>query len=66
MSRATVARGRLGIASRHFPDQIEVRRRELAEAKLADYIEKILREAPELHNEQRTKLAELLTGDGAI
>jgi hypothetical protein len=62
MSRATVARGRLGIASRHFPDQIEVRRRELAEAKLADYIEKI---TPELHYEQRTKLAELLTGDGA-
>jgi hypothetical protein len=60
MSRATVARGRLGIASRHFPDQIEVRRRELAEAKIADYVDKILT-TTELTAEARGRLAEQLT-----
>jgi hypothetical protein len=35
-------------------------RRDLAEAKLADYIEKVLAEAPPLTDAQRTALAELL------
>ncbi len=35
-------------------------RRDLAQAQLADYIEKILAQAPPLTDEQRTRLAELL------
>ena len=60
MSRALNARNRLGVAHRHYPEQIEQRRRELAEAKIADYVEKVLAEAPPLTQEQRAKLAELL------
>jgi hypothetical protein len=60
MSRATVARGRLGIASRRYPHQIEDRRRDLAEAKISDHIEKVLAQAPPLTDEQRERIAELL------
>ena len=60
ISRALKARNELGVACRHHPDQIEDRRRDLAEAKIADYIEKILAEAPPLTDAQRTALAELL------
>jgi hypothetical protein len=45
---------------RHHPDQVEGRRRDLAEAKIADYIEKVLAQRPPLTNEQRNRLAELL------
>lgn len=60
MSRALTARNRLAAAVRHHPDQVEGRRRDLAEAKIADYIEKVLAQRPPLTNEQRNRLAELL------
>lgn len=60
MSRALVERGRLGHATRHNPEQVEDRRRDLAEAKIADYIDKVLASAPPLNDEQRNRLAELL------
>ena len=60
ISRSAAARNDLGVACRHHPDQAEDRRRDLAEAKIADYIEKVLSKAPELRDDQRTRLAELL------
>lgn len=63
MSRAMKARGRLGIESRRHPKdhpQVTDARRALAEAKIADYIERTLAEAPPLTDRQRTALAELL------
>lgn len=60
MSRALDARNRLAAASRHHPELIEQRRRELNEAKIADYIERVLAEAPPLTPDQRARLAELL------
>jgi hypothetical protein len=59
-SRALKARNELAVACRHHPDQVEDRRRALAEAKIADYIERTLAEAPPLTDRQRTALAELL------
>lgn len=61
-SRAEHAKGRLANAYRweNDPALIEERRRELTEAKLADYIEKVLAAFPPLTSEQRTRLAELL------
>jgi hypothetical protein len=41
------------------PDLVEAKR-DLAEAKITAYVEKILAEAPPLNDEQRTRLAELL------
>lgn len=60
VSRALTARNRLAAAVRHHPDKVEVRRRELAEAKIADYIEKVLAQRPPLTDDQRNRLAELL------
>ena len=40
--------------------QMAAARRGLAEAKIADYIERVLDAAPPLTDEQRTRLAELL------
>ena len=60
MSRALKARNNLGVAHRHHPDQIEQRRRELAEAKITDYVEKVLAAAPPLTDDQRARLAALL------
>lgn len=60
MSRALTARNKLAAAVRHHPDQVDDRRRELTEAKAADYIEKVLAQRPPLTAEQRTRLAELL------
>jgi hypothetical protein len=60
VTRALIARNQLGVACRHYPDQVEDRRRDLAQAKIADYIERVLAEAPPLTDEQRAKLAELL------
>lgn len=59
-TRTASAKGRLMRAHRFTPDQIEDRRRDLAEAKIADFVEKILTSAPPLTDEQRTRLAELL------
>jgi hypothetical protein len=60
VTRALKARNQLAVACRHYPDQIEDRRRDLAAAKITDYIERILADAPPLTDEQRTALAELL------
>lgn len=60
MSRALKARNQLAVAYRHHPDKIAQRRQELAEAKIADFIERTLKQAPPLTDEQRTRLAELL------
>jgi hypothetical protein len=63
MSRALSANGRLAAASRPGRadrDRIAQLRRELTEAKIHDYIEKLLDTAPPLTQEQRTRLAELL------
>ena len=60
VTRALKARNQLAVACRHHPDQIEDRRRDLAAAKISDYIEKVLAAAPPLTDAQRTALAELL------
>ncbi|MCV7057273.1 hypothetical protein [Mycolicibacterium gilvum] len=62
-SRALDARNRLASVVRHHPaDQprINEARAALAEAKLADFIERVLGEAPPLTDEQRVRLTELL------
>ncbi|CAJ1504289.1 hypothetical protein MU0083_003399 [[Mycobacterium] kokjensenii] len=63
MSRALAARNRLGITTRHHrgnSEKITEARRELAEAKIHDFVERTLSQAPPLTDEQRTRLAELL------
>lgn len=65
MSKALDARNRLGGLVRLNPDdtaKIAAARRDLAAAKLADYIERVVSEAPDLSTEQREKLAQLLRG----
>ena len=47
-SRALKARNELGVACRHHPERETEARRNLAEAKIADQIEKVLSEAPPL------------------
>lgn len=62
-SRAQDARNKLGNICRHHrnnPELVNDARRNLAAAKINDYIEKVLETAPPLTAEQRTKLAELL------
>lgn len=46
-------------------DEIVAARRELAAAKLADYIARTVEAAPQLTHEQRDRLALLLRGDVA-
>jgi len=54
------------VRHRHDGDQdIAVARQALAAARLADYIQKVVAEAPPLSNEQREKLALLLRGGDA-
>lgn len=65
MSKALDARNRLGGLVRLNPDdtaKIAAARRDLAAAKLADYIERVVSEAPDLSDQQREKLAQLLRG----
>ncbi len=50
----------MAIRKHRDPELIEDRRRDLAEAKITAYVDKVLREAPELTTEQRSRLAELL------
>lgn len=63
MSRALSARNHLGATVRRHPHDLEkiaVARRELAAAKITDYIEKVVAEAPPLTDEQRARIAALL------
>lgn len=55
------ARARLGVAARtrDLP-QIETARRNLAAAKLEDYVARVVAEAPPLTEDQRTRIAALL------
>ena len=63
-TRTASAKGRLIHAHRknsgRTPEQIEDLRRDLNEAKIADYLERVLAQAPPMTDEQRTRLAELL------
>ncbi|WP_273733367.1 hypothetical protein [Mycolicibacterium septicum] len=62
-SRALDARNKLASTARHHsddPSKIDDARRDLAEAKIADYVERVLAAAPPLTDEQRVRLAELL------
>lgn len=68
MSQALTARNKLGALTRHRPTDtaaITAARRDLAEAKLADYIQRTVGEAPDLTTEQRDRLAVLLRGGDA-
>jgi hypothetical protein len=64
-SRSVKARSNLGAAVRHHPEQVEQRRRELAEAKIADHVERVLATAPPLSDEQAQRIAALLLAGGA-
>jgi hypothetical protein len=67
-SRAIAARNKYGITCRYHPDdqsKIVESKRELAEAKIADYIEKVVAEAPPLTDEQRDRIAALLRAGAA-
>lgn len=69
MSEILQARGRLGVASRvRDPHKITEARRDLAAAKLADYVAKIVDDAPPLTEAQRDRIASLLrpTGGGHV
>jgi hypothetical protein len=63
------ARSRLATLSRRAvgasPSQIDDARRQLAEAKILDYIEKTLAEAPPMTDEMLTKLSALFRAGGA-
>ena len=68
MSLALDARNRLGAIKRHHPNDTERladARRDLAAAKLADYIARTVDAAPALTLEQRDRLAMLLRGGGS-
>lgn len=69
MSRALQARQRLGGTIRlnpNDPEKIASARRDLAAAKIADYIERTVASAPPLSDEQRARIAALLRpGDAA-
>lgn len=61
----TVARSTLGAVQRHHsdrPDLIAQARRNLAAAKLEDYIKRVVDAAPPLTVEQRSRLTVLLAG----
>ncbi len=62
--RATdTARGRLGAVVRHHPGRPDLHddaRRDLAAARIADYIARVTADAPPLTSEQRDRLAALL------
>ena len=57
--RARIAALKRAGARPNDPDLIDAQRR-LRETRLADYIDRVLTEAPPLTAEQRTRLAELL------
>lgn len=58
-------RAKLGAATRYHPDdlpRITDARRDLAAAKIADYVERVVAEAPPLTEHQRARIARLLAG----
>jgi len=62
-TRALTARAQLGsVVRRHRdePDRVLDARRELAIAKIADYVEKVVAESPPLSSAQADQLATLL------
>jgi hypothetical protein len=64
MSRALTARQRLGGTIRLNPDnpeKIASARRDLAAAKIADYVERVVSTAPPLTEDQRARIATLLS-----
>ncbi len=67
-AKALAARGRLGQTSRRYadqPDRILDARRDLAVAKIEDYVAKVVADAPPLTADQRDQLALLLRGGGS-
>lgn len=62
-SSVTQARARLAAKTRHNPDGDHTEaRRDLAAANLEAYVRRVVATAPPLTNEQRERLAVLLTG----
>jgi hypothetical protein len=67
MSRALTARQKLGGTIRlnpNDPEKIASARRDLAAAKIADYIERTVASAPPLTDDQRNRIAALLNAGG--
>jgi hypothetical protein len=64
------ARSRLATKSRSAvsasPDEIEDARRDLAVAKIADYVERVVSGAPPLTDLQRDRIAALLRAGGSV
>lgn len=64
MSQREIAQaaGKLTAANRynHPPEQRDAARRDLATARIAAYVERVLHDAPELTREQRERIAALL------
>lgn len=59
----TQERARLAVTIRHHPDDadlIAAARRDLKAARAADYVARLVAEAPELTSEQRDRLAAIL------
>lgn len=59
-NNVVAARGALGAASRHHPEEVEAARRNLAAAKLEQYITAVVAKAPPLTDEQAAKISALL------
>lgn len=61
-SPVTQARARLAARTRHYPDGDHAEaRRDLAAANIQAYVQRVIAAAPPLTNEQREKLAMLLS-----
>lgn len=70
MSTTLINRGRVAALTRSRPasdPDLQEARRDLAASKLADYINRVISQAPPLTNEQRERLSALLApvGGGA-
>ncbi len=57
-------RASLAAVCRHHPENADKLRRDLKASRAADYIQRLVSEAPPLTEEQRGRLALLLRGDG--
>lgn len=65
MSSVLSARGRLGAAQRHHPEQIDDALRDLAAAKIEQYVSEIVEASPRLTEKQRARISALLERDPA-